>query len=79
MLDEIVIDVIDETIMSMVHDRASISEMAGQVKRSKGGIQLRLDKLIGGGYLLPPPRPGLARSYRLTMKGIDYLRSKGYI
>lgn len=72
-------DIIDETLIKMVLTHNSIKEMAQQVGRSNGGVILRLTDLVQDGYINPPPKPGMARSYSLTPKGRDYLKERGYI
>jgi len=72
-------DTIDETLIKMVVQHSSIKEMATMVGRSNGGVKLRLTALIKEGYILGPPKPGMARSYQITAKGIEYMHNQGYL
>lgn len=72
-------DIINETILLEIDRHQSFREIAAITGKSLGTIHMRVKALVQDGYILPPARPGLARSYRLTLNGITYLKERGVL
>jgi predicted transcriptional regulator len=72
-------DPIDDQLLLMVHERASITEMSERVGRSLANVHGRLENLQAQGLVVPPPNPHQARSRELTKEAIDYLKANGYL
>ena len=71
-------DAIDERILQLVNDHASIQEMADDCNISVGWVHERLEDLQEQGLVAPPPKKNQPRSRRLTPWGETYLQSSGY-
>lgn len=57
----------------------SIPEMAEYTNKSIGHVHEELQELVEAGLVKPPPKPHVARAYRITAQGEEYLRTNGYI
>lgn len=57
----------------------SITELAGHVGKSLADVHGELQDLVEKGYVKGPPKPHIARAYRITQEGVNYLASNGYI
>ncbi|MHC4311214.1 MAG: hypothetical protein ACYSW3_01935 [Planctomycetota bacterium] len=71
-------DSIDERLLQLVNDRASIEEMADDCNISVGFVHKKLEALQEQKLIEPPPKPNQPRSRRLTKWGETYLQSSGY-
>jgi DNA-binding IclR family transcriptional regulator len=71
-------DSIDERLLQLVNDRASIQEMAEDCNISVGWVHQRLESLQEQGLVEAPPKPNQPRSRKLTSWGNAYLQKAGY-
>lgn len=60
-------------IMYGVHKRETFREMAETIGISIATIHERLQDMVDDGLISPPPRPNLARAYKLTKRGYEML------
>lgn len=71
-------DSIDERLLKLVNDQASIEEMAADCDISVGFVHKKLEALQEQGLVAPPPKPNQPRSRKLTKWGETYLQRAGY-
>jgi len=70
---------ISEAILLAVHRGDSIRDIAKLIGvSSPNAVYERMKALEGGGYLLPPSRPG-KHDRRLSAYGKEYMIAQGYI
>ncbi len=74
------LDPIYEKLLIQVHKRASIHEMMEATGlKSPATIHQRLTRLERLGLVIPPPKPGQARSRTLSQTAIQHLANNGYL
>ena len=68
------------TILKMLHEgRPTIPEIANVIKKANSTVHGLLQELVDIGYVSPPRKRGAARDYRITIKGLSYLKQNKYI